>query len=58
MAKNASINIDQEYLFLATVLGINTLAKANDRILRDPIREASVELATTLAIKELKGGSC
>lgn len=50
--------VEQDYLLLATIAGLDTLITDNDPVLGDYIREALVKLGETMYLAEVTGGRC
>jgi hypothetical protein len=50
--------VEQDYLLLATIVGLDTLITDNDPVLVDYIREALAKLGETMYLAEVTGGKC
>lgn len=57
-SKFVYVGMEQDYLLLATIVGLDTLITDNDPILGDYIREALVKLGETMYLAEVTGGKC
>jgi len=57
-SKFVYVGMEQDHLFLATIVGLDVLIETDDSIVKDYIREALVKLGETMYLAEVTGGKC